>query len=173
MFNKQIDYRDDSVVLPSKIEIHEHRAATDESIKLLNEMEQKALDNVVLKITEVRPNTFSFSAVFCQLAQLDCIPKGLLYLKFTANGKVYERKVTLGSCVMACVLAHKRESSFVDIDNQLQKLILFQLTAIIAECLLDTNPEILKDVVSVAASKGMCVFDWNAIEQSIEDGFLK
>lgn len=172
MFNKEIHHHhNNSVILPSNIEIHEHRASTDDSVKILNEMEQKALDNVVLKITEIRPNSFSFSAVFCQIAQTDLLQKGLLYLKFIVNNKVYERKVKVGSLVMAHISIYKRESSFTDLDYQLQKLILFQITALIAECLLDTNPEILKDIMSAVTLQGTCIFDWNSIERSIEDSF--
>ena len=54
---------------PSHQEIHEHRAPTDESIKLLNEMREKTLKNIVAQF-KVKNNVFSgivtyFAEDFC------------------------------------------------------------------------------------------------------------
>ena len=93
MFDKIETRVDRSTNYPSTINVYEHRAPTDESIRLLNEMEEKALDNVVLKIIEVRKNKFSYSAIFTRIDSMEFQSKGFLYLKVECNGKEYKRKV--------------------------------------------------------------------------------
>lgn len=44
---------------PSRVDVHEHRAPTDESIKLLNEMQEKILKNIVAQF-KVDNNDYSY-----------------------------------------------------------------------------------------------------------------
>src|ERR1035437_1279784 len=67
--------------------VHEHRAPTDESIKILNEMQYAALKNII-KTIRVEDNTLN--AVVVYMIQQACFDKLDYVVKFTFNGKEYE-----------------------------------------------------------------------------------
>ncbi len=69
-------------------EIHEHKAPTDESVRLLSEMEEKAREHVAFQI-EVRDNEFSGCVTQFVVNQYAFVHD--VYIKFTLNGK--ERNV--------------------------------------------------------------------------------
>lgn len=73
---------------PSRIDVHEERAPTDASVKLLREMEQAARDSVL--------NTFSVDNVFkAKLVELRINPltdDAELWCVFTLNGEQFKLK---------------------------------------------------------------------------------
>lgn len=71
---------------PKTIEVKEHRAPTDESIKILREMEQKIMDNIV-SMGKIEDNVFNikwyiFSDHYSWEDRCRCV--------FTLNGKEYD-----------------------------------------------------------------------------------
>lgn len=76
---------------PERIDIHEHKAPTDESVRLLNEMQEKAMQNIVFK-GEVKNNVFSGELSVFRLnknitVSLDEVYS--IYYKFKFNGQEY------------------------------------------------------------------------------------
>ncbi len=72
---------------PSLVKIHEHRAPTDDSMRLLREMEEKALASVVGTLQPAEGNTFT-GVVICRHTA-DAITKNV-WVHFTLNGQKYE-----------------------------------------------------------------------------------
>jgi len=90
------------------VTITENRAPTDESIRLLNEFEKKAKDNLIAKI-EVKENFISgVSLLFCESVGDQENSTRVLYFhyafKFTLNSKEYtaEKKIREFDIVEGC-----------------------------------------------------------------------
>ncbi len=73
---------------PSRVDVHEHRAPTDDSVKLLREMEEKSRDQIVGAFV-TKSNELAGAVVFMKpsiLAEYD------VYIRFKLNGEDYEFK---------------------------------------------------------------------------------
>ena len=70
----------------SRVDITEKKAPTDESIKLLRELEQTAQDNII-KAIKVENNVFN--GVVVHLNKESFGAREILYIKFNFNGKEY------------------------------------------------------------------------------------
>lgn len=72
-------------------DVHEHRAPTDESVKLLNEMQRKAEQNIIANLSTSN-NTLQVSATrfFAPMEMRD-----EWAVKMTLNGKPHQFKVSL------------------------------------------------------------------------------
>lgn len=70
-------------------EVHEHRAPTDESIKLLREMEEKARRQIVESMTI--DNVFHVTAVKFQHESFDST--AVVYVHYKLNGREYHHKI--------------------------------------------------------------------------------
>jgi len=68
------------------VTVNEHRAATDESIRMLNEMQEKAKDNIIHTI-KIEENYLKAIAVYYHDPLI--IDRLEFYLKFKLNGKEY------------------------------------------------------------------------------------
>jgi len=93
MFNKTLNtYVSNSYGGPSKIDVTEKRAPTDESVRLLNEMQQKAFDNIVecvkLSNNELTDATYWIYPDYNSFSQRARI-------RFKLNGKVKDFEFTL------------------------------------------------------------------------------
>jgi hypothetical protein len=77
---------------PSHISIHEHRAPTDESIKIYREIEQKAIDNIVAA-GRVEDNIINFKW-FIRTDHMS-FDDEICRCEFTLNGKVYNFEFVL------------------------------------------------------------------------------
>jgi hypothetical protein len=66
------------------VTIHEHRAPTDRSIDILNEMQEKAIQNIVHNMP-INDNVFKL--LFMSFKQEEWTDKLHAYIKFTINGK--------------------------------------------------------------------------------------
>lgn len=75
---------------PSKIDIHEHKAPTEESIRYIEEVERKILDNIVAKI-KIEDNIFKGEA-FAYLYPTSYKHQFLFVFKFEINGTIIECK---------------------------------------------------------------------------------
>lgn len=73
------------------VTIHEHRATTDESLRLLSEMQNKVKDGI-LKTIHVDNNSVKATASFLQGVTPSLLgPDDItMYLKFMINGKLFE-----------------------------------------------------------------------------------
>lgn len=71
-----------------KVTIHEYRSPTDESVKLLNEMQEKALNNIVKSIN-VNDNTINAAVIYVFNAMSSIYDEIVYRVKFTFNGKEY------------------------------------------------------------------------------------
>lgn len=84
MFNTHHYHRTEHVPYTKDVRVTEHRAPTDESIKILNEMEEKAITNAVKKINVV-DNTVNGAAVY--IINDMTLAHTRYKLKFSFNGK--------------------------------------------------------------------------------------
>ena len=84
---------------PQTVTVHEHRASTDESIRLLAEMQEKARRSLIESV-DVKDNQLSFT-----YQVYDEFPSGdkKLYCKISLNGHHYiiERRVDNGAYLEA------------------------------------------------------------------------
>ena len=78
-----------SINFPSSIEITEKKAPTDESVEILRDMEEKALKNVIAKVSGCNNNVVIWEAYFSKVASLSFEMMGILTLRMRINGKVY------------------------------------------------------------------------------------
>ena len=82
-----------SINFPSSIEITEKKAPTDESVEILHDMEEKALKNVIAKVSGCDNNVIIWEAYFSKVISLSFEMMGILTLRMRINGKVYMRSV--------------------------------------------------------------------------------
>ena len=175
MFDKKFEFEthhhDHSVNFPKDINVnvHEHRAPTDDSVRLLKEMEEHAIDDLVLKITEVRPNKFSYNIFFVRYATMDIMPKGIVYFKFNCNGKDYVRKVTCSSSMLSLAAQHGPQAGMYDLHEKLQRFILFEASFLIAQVLFDIDNKVLFDLFEHAKMGDPMTFDLETLRDSLEN----
>lgn len=82
-----------SIIFPSSVEIIEKKAPTDESVEILHDMEEKALKNVIAKVSGCNNNVIIWEAYFSKVTSLSFEMMGILTLRMRINGKVYMRSV--------------------------------------------------------------------------------
>ena len=93
MFNKTFIYEKRSTkVVPYEKTVNINRAPTDQSVKLLKEFEEKAVENIIDKI-HVNDNNIN-GLVLVKQIQLNPF-NHKFYWKFTLNGKEYRGDVEL------------------------------------------------------------------------------
>mgnify|MGYP000881342611 CR=1 FL=1 len=119
------------------VTVHEHRAPTDESVKLLNEFQQKAIENI---ITQVQIDTNEVKGMFIVLScEPDFLHMRYVY-RFILNGKEYKGEFKIES------LEYR-----LSVDNynyeKLMHLFYEKLAQSIAIELLNANTEILKTML--------------------------
>jgi hypothetical protein len=89
------------VHFPENINVHEHKAPTDESVRLLNEMQEKAVKNIIAAI-RVEDNTVNGVAIAYQdLAMIQCRSGVMIYLKFKVNGVEHTFEETVEDRIFA------------------------------------------------------------------------
>ena len=89
-----------SINFPSSIEITEKKAPTDESVEILHDMEEKALKNVIAKVSGCNNNVVIWEAYFSKVTSLSFEMMGILTLRMRINGKVYMRSVKTREKIM-------------------------------------------------------------------------
>ena len=88
LFSTTHHYHTKTVKVPyeKKVTVHEHRAPTDESVKLLNEMQEKALRNIIATI-KIEQNFLKAAAIYFRD---DVVKDRMTYhIRFELNGKEY------------------------------------------------------------------------------------
>lgn len=78
-----------TVGVPYVKEVHEHRAPTDESVKILREMEEAARDQIVGAYV-CNSNNLTGAVIYKQHALTDL--RSEVFVRFQLNGKDYETK---------------------------------------------------------------------------------
>ena len=88
MFNKHI-INDTHISYggPSKIDVTEKRAPTDKSVELLNEMQQKAFDNL---ITCIKLEDNDLKDIMCWIYSDRCSWQERMRIQFKINGKIVD-----------------------------------------------------------------------------------
>lgn len=91
--------------------VHEHRAPTDESIRILDEMYEKTVQRIIQQIN-VKSSVFEIESVFFEKNPVDALYK--FYSVFYINGKQYQVKSEIdGSEFRQMVSQAQRADEFV------------------------------------------------------------
>lgn len=93
----------------ASIKVDENRAPTDESVRLLNEMQDKAMHNLMNKIVVEDNDLKGKIFIFREMYPFD---QYVAFIQFTLNGKQYEVRSELDSRFMSLLDAkdHLREA---------------------------------------------------------------
>ena len=141
MFNREIHNHYTNNHSSANVEINEHRAPTDESVKLLNEMERKAQENLIMKLSDNRPNSLHVEIFISKaIASIDSfVPKGVMMLRVTINGKRYDREVSMSENFMSWALKNRgiHQLNQINIDEAVKRYIFFQITFLITSAILE------------------------------------
>jgi len=118
---------------PSKIEVVEKKAPTDDSIRLLNEMQEKAFDNI---IDHVQLSNNELKDIRCWIYpdQYSYIEK--CFVRFKLNGKDVDFTINL-----PC-----RYTETSQIIQEIRDRVIFELANVICSELVRTNISTLKDI---------------------------
>ena len=164
-----------SINFPSSIEITEKKAPTDESVEILRDMEEKALNNVIAKVSGCDNNVIIWEAYFSKVASLPFEMMGILSLRMRINGKVYTRSVKVREKIMkqlnkAVEIHESRDLHMFDLDNNIRGLILFEIGVMMAQCIVDGNGgnnEQMFDVINRMAEIGVTEFSATKMEEEL------
>ena len=164
-----------SMNFPSSIEITEKKAPTDESVEILRDMEEKALKNVIAKVSGCDNNVVIWEAYFSKVTSLSFEMMGILTLRMRINGKVYMRSVKTREKIMkqlnkAVELHESRALHMFELDNDTQRLILFEIGVMMAQCIVDGNGgnnEQMFDVINRMAEIGVTEFSVAKMEEEL------
>jgi len=83
---------------PSHVDVHEHRAPTDDSVKLLREMEEKSRKQIVGAFVTNKDNDLQGAVVY--MAPFSMSPDHDVYIRFKLNGQDYEFKEVVSDLEM-------------------------------------------------------------------------
>ena len=163
MRRPQVNNYDQRTIFPDKIEVIEKRAPTDESVRLLNEMQEEATNNILCKISNERNNEFKWEAYFMRVASLDLVEaSGLLIIKMVVNGHKYQKKVKVKSNIMTRLL--HGEYHYYDIDKEVRTFLFAQLCFLLGSVLLK-DQESLEKVLGDMAVSGMTNIDYTSLAE--------
>ena len=163
MFDRTYITREETRCISKNINIHEYRASTDESIKLLNEFQEKALDNIICKIKSNVYNDLKFECYFTSVIKYDTfVPDGVLILVTNINGKEYKKKVRVSGNMNTLFRSMKGEYDYLDIDSKLQTFIYLQICLIVADILCGNNE--LEKIIREMTTRGISDFDFKTLE---------
>lgn len=143
---------DNRTVFPSSIEITEKRAPTDDSVRLLNEMQDKAVSNIICKISNERDNAFKWEAYFLNTVAFDFMQAGLLVLNLVVNGKKYEKKIKVRYDLMSKV-GHGCKH-YMEAELEVRRFLFVQISLMVGAILLEDHEnfgELMEKLVSAGA----------------------
>lgn len=143
---------DNRTVFPSSIEISEKRAPTDDSVRLLNEMQDKAVSNIICKISSERDNAFKWEAYFLNTISFDFTQAGLLVLNLVVNGKKYEKKIKV-KCDLMSKVGHGCKH-YMDAEIEVRRFLFVQISLMVGAILLEDHEnfgELMENLVSAGA----------------------
>lgn len=141
MFNREIHNHYTNNHSSANVEINEHRAPTDESVKLLNEMERKAQENFIMKLSDNRPNSLHVEILFFQQYATMNInrKKGIIVFRVIINGKKYERQVPMTGDYFDWAISnrHLTELRQIDSESAIRRYIFFQIMILVTSAILE------------------------------------
>lgn len=151
MRRTEIHY-DNRTIFPNTVEITEKRAPTDDSVRLLNEMQDKAVSNIICKISNDRDNVFKWEAYFLNIVSFDFAQAGLLVLNLVVNGKKYEKKIKV-KCGLMCKLIPGNHR-YLEIDMEVRRFLFVQISLMVGAILLEDQEKFgeLMDKMTMAGS---------------------
>jgi len=143
------------------INVTEKRAPTDESVKLLNEFQKEALENLICKISNDENNTFKWEGFFFRTFNPDSItPTGIFYLRLTVNGQLFERKVKTTTQIMS--MLKYGDLRYIDLDGDIKRYVLLQISVLVSEILLNDS-ETAKKIITEMAEIPVTNFDYKTL----------
>ena len=151
---------DNRTIFPNSIEVTEKRAPTDESVRLLNEMQEKALSNIICKISNERDNSFKWEAYFTNIIAFDFNQAGLLLLKLVVNGKKYEKKIKVKCDLMNRLTPG--DHRYFDLDMEVRRFLFFQLSLMVGAILLEDEDE-FGELMDKMIMAGAANFDYKTL----------
>ena len=151
---------DNRTIFPDTIEIIEKRAPTDDSVRLLNEMQDKAVSNIICKISNERNNAFKWEAYFLNIVSFDFTQAGLLVLNLVVNGKKYEKKIKVKYDLMCKLIPGNHR--YFDIDMEVRRFLFFQLSLMVGAILLE-DQEKFCELMDKMAAAGAANFDYKTL----------
>lgn len=155
-----------NIEFPNEININltEKRAPTDESVRLLNEMQDRAINNILCKISNDTNNEFKWEAYFLDIVNLDDMfsPAGILVVKAKINGRQYQRKIKVKSGVMSKI--PRGEYGYTDLENDIRRFLFVQLCFLLGEVLLEDQKS-LEEVLNHMLFRGCTNVDYNSLAE--------
>jgi hypothetical protein len=147
--------------------INEHRAPTDESVKLLNEMRQQSLDNVIAKISNDENNDFKYDIFIVDYYDASISNKYLMIIKVKINGKEYERKVKIKKNIGLMISNLTKKDCSISVKGEVQNYLFLQFSMLMTGILLD-NVKPIEKMFQILDQNG---FDFMVMEAGgLEDG---
>lgn len=135
MGRPSITHVDNRTIFPSSIEITEKRAPTDDSVRLLNEMQDKAVSNIICKVSNETDNAFKWEAYFMDIVSSDFNRSGVLVLNLVVNGHKYEKKVKVKCDLMSRLSLG--DCRYFDLDMEVRRFLFVQLSLMVGAILLE------------------------------------
>ena len=165
-----------SVNFPDTIKVHEHKAPTDESVELLQEMEQKALENIIAKVSGCDNNSVKWEAYFSRVASLSFEPMGILTLRIKINGNTHVRTVRLRSTMMSeiskCIEKFGTANlESYQVSSRIQSLLIFEIGVVIAQCIVGGETGDLRETQNLLydiANMGLTEFEVSKFEDELQ-----
>ena len=156
---------DSRTIFPNTIAVTEKRAPTDDSIRLLNEMQDKAISNILCKISNEKNNTFKWEAYFINCLTYDLNGAGLVVLKLAVNGKKYEKKIKVNCDYMRRLTPGVH--NYFDVDIEIRRFLFLQISLILGEVVLEDSESFvgLMEKITMAGAKN---FDYNTLADTDE-----
>ena len=151
---------DNRTIFPGTIEVTEKRAPTDESVRLLNEMQDKAASNIICKVSNEKNNAFQWEAYFMNIVSVDFRPAGILVLKLKVNGHKYEKKVKVNCDLFSRV--SPGDFKYFDVDSEVRNFLYVQLSFIIGSILLEDSQK-FEDIMNKMLMAGAHDFDYKTL----------
>jgi hypothetical protein len=133
-------------------------------------MQQASIDDVVLKISEVRNNKFWYNVFFTRIAKLDSFsPTGMMTIVFECNGKKYSNSCKCSSSIMDMVdkMGGPRQAHLMDLEHAVRRLIIFQLGLLLAQVLLENTDESLMEIFKEIHINDPLLFDANTLRENL------
>ena len=138
--------KSESVPYAKNVTINENRAATDDSVRLLNEFEEKAKKNIICKL-QIETNTIKAMGIYFRDEMID--RRVHFDIKFSLNGK----EVLIQDYVDSFEWREEMMEMYMGFGNQvIYKLVLKKMAEMIAEELLNQSPDFVRALAEKEAT---------------------
>ena len=176
LFNECSSSASASINFPKEININEKKAPTDQSVELLQEMEQKALESIIAKVSCCENNNIKWEAYFSKILSLNFEPMGMLTLRIKINGNTHIRNIKLRTTMMKEITKCVEEFGTASLNShqvstRIQSLLLFEIGVVIAQCIaygemgdLSTTQDILFNM----SEMGLTEFEVSKFEEELQ-----